>query len=80
MKAQVEEAFDHLGSSEIYKEQFIKFFLDKGMKRKNIDELWMNAYSMNIIQICVKPIVREGKPLEILGQITVFRLVGKEYE
>jgi len=80
VKAQVEDAFNHFGSNEIYKEQFIKYFLNKGMKRKNIDELWMNAYRMNIILIGVKPIVSEKKPLDILGHVTVFKLVGREEE
>jgi len=80
VKAQVEEAFNPLGSNELYKEQFIKYFLDKGMRRKNINELWMNAYKMNIISIGVKPIVSDEKPLEILGHVTVFKLVGREDE
>jgi len=80
MKAQVEEAFNHLGSSELYKEQFVKYFLDKGMGRKSIDELWINAYKVNVISIGVKPIVSDEKPLEILGHVTVFKLVGREDE
>lgn len=80
VKRLVEEAFNHFGNKKLYKEQFIKYFLNKGMSKDEVDKLWIEADRMNIISIGVKPIVREEEPLKILGHVTIFRLKGKEDE
>jgi len=80
MKRLVEEAFNHFGNKKLYKEQFIKYFLDKGMSKDEVDKLWIEADRMNIILIGVKPIVREEEPLKILGHVTIFRLKEDEDE
>ena len=79
VKALVESAFNHFGKDELYEEQFIKYFRDQGMSKEDADKLWINAHSMNIIRIGIRPIFREGDPLNILGHVTVFTLRSKEY-
>lgn len=79
MKALVEEAFGHFGKNVLYKEQFIKYFRDRGMSKDEVDNLWAKAHSMKIIRIGARPVFRE-KPLEVIGSVVVFRLLGKEEE
>ena len=78
VKALVEGAFKHFGKDEIYEKQFIKYFRDKGMSKEEVDQLWVKANAMNIIEIGVIPIARKEDPLKILGHVTVLTLKGRE--
>jgi hypothetical protein len=80
VKELVEGAFRHFGKNKIYERQFIRYFKNKGMNVKEVDQLWVKANAMNIIEIGVIPIAREEDPLKILGHVTVFTLKGKEEE
>jgi len=77
VKSLVEEAFKHYGKNVLYEKQFIKYYRDRGMSKDEVDGLWAKAHSMKIIRIGAKPVFRE-KPYKILGNVIVFRLLGKE--
>jgi len=77
VKALVEEAFGHFGKNALYEEQFIKYFENRGMSKNEVDKLWFKAENMKIIRRGLKPIFREKDPLDILGHVVVFRLLGK---
>ena len=77
MKALVEGAFDHFGKNLLYEEQFIKYFKNQGMSKVEVDKLWVKANNLGIIRIGAKPIFRDEDPLDILGHVVVFRLLGK---
>ncbi len=78
IEALVKEPFQHLGRNKLFKEEFMKYFQNKGMNKEKTDELWIEADAMNIITIGVKPIWEPGNPLKIIGHKTVFELVGRE--
>jgi len=78
VKALVEGVFNHFGKDEIYEGQFIKYFKDQGIGKEEAEKLWVKAHSMNILRMGSRPIVRKGKPLEIIGHAIVLTLVGKE--
>jgi len=77
VKVLVESAFDHFGKSVLYEEQFIKYFKNRGMSKGEVDKLCFIAENMKIIRRGVKPIFRDEDPLDILGHVVVFRLLGK---
>jgi len=77
VKALVEGAFDHFGKNVLYEEQFIKYFKNQGMSKNEVDRLWFKAENMKIMRRGVKPIFRDEDPLDILGHVVVFRLLGK---
>jgi len=73
----MEQAYDHFGKVVLYEEQLFKYFMAKGMSRDEVKELVVNAIGKKIILIGVKPIGREDT-MEVLGTVTVFRLVGRD--
>jgi hypothetical protein len=77
IKTLVEQAFIHYGKNELYEEQFDRFFKDKGMSEEEIDNLWIEANSMRIIQVGYSPVSALGNPLDIIGQKTIFTLLTK---
>jgi len=77
LKALVEGAFIHYGKNELYEEQFDRFYKDKGMSEGEIDNLWIEANSMRIIQIGYSPVTALGNPLDIIGQKTIFTLLTR---
>lgn len=78
VKVLIDEVFNHFNTSELYKEDFVKYFQKKGMSENEIDMLWVRAMNLGIMVIEVEPIWEPGNPLNILGQKIVFRLVGIE--
>jgi len=77
VKSLMEQAFDHFGKDVLYEEQLFKYFMDKGMSRDEVKELVVDAIGKKIIQIGAKPIGREDTK-EVLGTVTVFRLLGRD--
>jgi len=78
VKSLIEGAFMHFGKDELYEEQFIKYFRDKGMSKEEVDQLWVKAYAMNLIDIVRRSIISKGRVPRILGHVTVFIMAGKE--
>lgn len=72
MKRLIEEAFNHFGKSVLYEEQTFRYFMKKGMSRKEVENLVLDAMGMKIIVIGAESISREDNPMEN------FRLAGKE--
>jgi len=77
VKSLVEEAFKYYDKDVLFEKQFIKYYRDRGMSKDEIDRLWVKAHNMKILRIGAKPVYRE-KPYRILGNVMVFRLLGKE--
>jgi len=77
VKSLVKEAFKYYGKDVLFEKQFIKYYRDRGMSKDEVDRLWVKAHSMKIIRIGSKPVFCE-KPYRILGNVMVFRLLGKE--
>lgn len=72
------ETFKYFGKDELYEEEFIKYFRDKGMSKEEIDKLWTKAHSMNIITIGAEPIWKPEHPWNIISHKIVFELVRKK--
>lgn len=77
VKTRVEDAFNHFGKNELYEEQLFRYFMKKGMSRKEVEKLIVDAIGMNLIVMGARSIFRKEKP-EKLGHITVFWMKGKE--
>lgn len=80
IKGLVGQAFKHYEKNELYKEQFIKYFRSMGMSKKETDQLWINAYAMNIIEMERRPLISEERQPRILGHVIVLTLVDKQVE
>jgi len=80
VKAQIEEVFHHYKKNVLYEEQLFQYYIKKGLSRKEVEKLVIDAIGMNIIRIGAKSIIRKGNQLENLGDITVFRLLSKDKE
>jgi len=78
VKSLMEQAFDHFGKDVLYEEQLFKFYMDKGMSRDEVKKLVVSAIGKKIIMIGSKPIARDDNPMEILGNVTVFRLLRRD--
>jgi len=76
VKSLMEQAFDQFGKDVLYEEQMFKYFMANGMSRDEVKELVVNAIGKKIILIGAKPIGREDT-MEVLGTVTIFRLVGR---
>ena len=78
IKVLVEQVFNHYKRYELYKEQFIKYFKARGMSKEETDQLWVNAYAQNLIEIERRPLISEEKTPRILGHVIVFTFVDKQ--
>ncbi len=73
----ITEVFKHYNRNAIYKEEFYKFFKNKGINEKEIEELWLKALAHEIIDVGITPITDPNNPLNIKEIKKVFILKEK---
>lgn len=74
----IKEVFSHYGKKELSEEEFIQYFQEKGLSKDEIEKLWSEAHSQELISVGVWSISDPNNPLKIIEQKIVFTLLNEE--